>query len=30
VLAEAGEAPFIVFYGLADQGDPPPIYRSEF
>jgi hypothetical protein len=29
VLSEAGEAPFIVFGGLADQGEQPPIYRSE-
>jgi hypothetical protein len=30
VLAEAGDVPFIVFGGLEDRGDPPPIYRSEF
>jgi len=29
VLAEAGEAPFVVFGGLQDQGELPPIYRSE-
>jgi hypothetical protein len=29
VLAEAGEVPFIVFYGLAEQGDLQPAYRDD-